>query len=124
MCVVEARAYLHDNANSEPNRNSFFELVKLAKDEAQVEAMKILHDHKISALVFSHLKSADDVWVAQVCRSARFIEEHAHIFRLLNELWKNALNDDEFFKSIKAKLLRQKNLCHTAGSDAFEQEIL
>ena len=75
--------------------------VPLSK-QREIFAMNKLHGNVVGIINFSQIENLADVLMSQLCSQFCFIDKHRDEFFVIQHVWKNSFDCQDFFKSFHA----------------------
>src|SRR3972149_995569 len=93
------------------------------KQCSKVFAHDIFHGNVVEILQMTQIKDLDDVLVSQQGGQLGLIDKHRDEFGVLGKMGKNPLDGHDLFKALKAALLGEVDLGHTAGAYFIDEKV-
>ncbi len=85
--------------------------------------MDVLHREEVVALLDADVEDLRDVRVMELGREPRFVEEHVHELRVVDELRHDPLDDHELLEALDALGAREEQLRHPAHRDLADELV-
>ena len=115
---LQARANLGDDVQRVREGQNL--VVQASEKFVQISARDVLHGDEVGPVLLAELVDMDDVRVGEPRRKARLIEEHVDKIDVIREAGKDPLDDHETFETRESRLVREKDLRHSADGDTAQ----